>query len=84
MTQWYEVKSPPRIREMAAGALDGMTWHVLVVDGRVAACSSFPHCPAHIGEGWGALMTKWASWGDWSVAMLPYPHELAQEKDPRE
>jgi hypothetical protein len=68
MTQWYEVTSPPSVS--MAGNLTGRTWRVLVVDGRVAACSSYPHCPAAVGEGWAPLVEKWSTWVDWRVHKL--------------
>jgi hypothetical protein len=70
MTQWYEVRSPPRTKDALASTTgDGRVWHVLVVDGRVAACSSFPHCPVSIGEEWAPRVAPWLKCA-WTVSEL--------------
>lgn len=72
MMQWYEVRSPPRTKDsLASTAGDGRVWHVLVVDGRVAVCSSFPHCPVGVGEEWAPRVATWQKWGAWTVTELP-------------
>lgn len=69
-TQWFEVFSPARSTTSLASSSDGMSWRILVVDGRVAAGSGYPHCPAYIGEEWSALVERWKRWGGWRVETL--------------